>query len=199
MHRLFALVLLLVHSLVGSLAHEPVVFSSSWRAGCPVPIADLRVLHVPYWGFDDLAHDGTLVVHRDVAAAVVSAFDELYAARFPIRRIVPIDAYGGDDARSTAADNTSAFNCRPATGSTSWSEHAYGRAIDLNPLENPYVTAGGEVLPTNATPFVDRRNVRPGMVEPGGPVIAAFARIGWKWGGDWSTPKDYQHFSVTGH
>ena len=114
---------------------------TSWHRGCPVGLADLRLVTATYWGFDGRAHTGRIVVHRDVAADVLAVLRRLYAARFPIRRMVPVDAYGGSDFRSIEADNTSAFNCRYVDGTTRWSEHAYGRAIDLNPIENPYVTS----------------------------------------------------------
>jgi len=110
----------------------------------------------------------------------------------------PVDAYGGSDFRSIEADNTSAFNCRRATGSTSWSEHAYGRAIDVNPIENPYVSAAGVVAHPASRPYLDRSRHRPGMAYPGGVLVEAFRSVGWGWGGDWSGVKDYQHFSANG-
>ena len=134
-----------------------------------------------------------------VAAPVARAFGELYAARFPIRRMLPIEAYRGSDFDSIEADNTSAFNCRSATGSSHWSEHAYGRAIDLDPIENPYVSGGRTSHPASR-PYVDRERVRsrPGVIADGGVVTRAFARIGWGWGGRWSGTRDYQHFSASG-
>ena len=110
---------------------------SVWRPGCPVALSELRRVTITYVGFDGRAHRGALVVNRSVAAPVARVFGELYAARFAIRRMVPIEAYGGDDFRSIEADNTSAFNCRNATGGSNWSEHAYGRAIDLDPAREP--------------------------------------------------------------
>jgi len=150
-------------------------------------------------GFDGRAHRGALVVDRAVAAPVAQAFGELYAARFPVRRMLPIEAYGGSDFASIEADNTSAFNCRSATGSTHWSEHAYGEAIDIDPIENPYVDNGTTSHPASR-PYVDRARVRtrPGVIADGGPVTRAFARIGWGWGGRWSGPRDYQHVSASG-
>jgi hypothetical protein len=123
---------------------------------------------------------------------------ELFRLRFPIRRMRLVDAYGADDHRSMAADNTSAFNCRTVAGTTRWSEHAYGRALDLNPVENPYVTDSGYVSPPAGAPFARRGRHAKGMVHGGGRVVAAFAAIGWEWGGNWPWPKDYQHFSATG-
>ena len=127
----------------------------SWRPGCPVPLADLRLLTLTYRGFDGRAHTGQLVANRDAAATLVSVFRRLYAAGFPIRRMRLVDAYGGDDYRSIEADNTSAFNCRAATGSTHWSQHAYGRAIDVNPIENPYVSGGATSHPASR-PYLNR-------------------------------------------
>jgi hypothetical protein len=169
----------------------------SWRPSCPVALRDLRVLTMTYRGFDGHAHTGTLVVHRDVARAVVGAFRELYSSGFPIRRMVPVDAYGGSDFRSIEADNTSAFNCRYVDGTTRWSEHAYGRAIDINPIENPYVS-GGRTSHAASRPYLDRSRRRPGMAVEGGALVRAFDRIGWGWGGRWSGAKDYQHFSASG-
>ncbi len=109
----------------------------------------------------------------------------------------PIQAYGGDDFASIEADNTSAFNCRPATGSSRWSQHAYGLAIDIDPIENPYVSGGRTSHPASE-PYLDRRRVRPGMAVEGGPLVAAFDARGWGWGGRWSGTRDYQHFSESG-
>ena len=168
---------------------------SSWRPGCPVPLRDLRYLRLSFVRFDGTAGYGRMVVHEDEATAVVEVFRSLYAQRFPIRRMRLVDAYGGSDDASMAADNTSAFNCRRVAGGTSWSEHSYGRAIDVNPVQNPYV-AGSTVAPPAGASYVDRSPLRKGMVTPG--VRSAFAAIGWSWGGSWTTKKDYQHFSATG-
>ena len=169
----------------------------SWRPGCPVSLRDLRLLRLTHWRFDAKVVPGRLVVHRDVARDVVEVFRRLYAARIPIRRMVPIDAYGASDFRSIEADNTSAFNCRFVEGTTRWSEHAYGRAIDLNPIENPYVSGGRTSHPASR-PYVERARRRPGMAYEGGALVRAFDAIGWGWGGRWTSVKDYQHFSLTG-
>jgi D-alanyl-D-alanine carboxypeptidase len=166
----------------------------SWRAGCPVSLRDLRLVTATYRDFSGRARTGWLVVHRDVAAGVLGVLRRLYAAGFPIRRMIPIDAYGGSDFRSIEADNTSAFNCRPVDGTNTWSEHAYGRAIDVNPIENPYVSGGRTSHPASV-PYVDRVPCRKGMACPGNRLVAAFRAIGWGWGGDWSSARDYQHFS----
>jgi D-alanyl-D-alanine carboxypeptidase len=170
----------------------------SWRPGCPVPLRDLRLVRATHWGFDGRAHTGRLIVHRDVAADVVTVLRDLFAARFPIRRIVPIDAYGASDFRSIEADNTSAFNCRVVEGTNRWSEHAYGRAIDLNPIENPYVSASGTTSHRASRPYLQRTPSRPGMAVEGGVLVLAFDAVGWSWGGRWQGVKDYQHFSASG-
>ena len=169
----------------------------SYRAGCPVGPAQLRLVRLSYWGFDGRAHTGALVVNRRVTGDLVSVFRRLYAARFQIRRMVPVAAYRGSDDASMAADNTSAFNCRPVEGTSRWSMHAYGLAIDVNPLENPYVL-GSRVSPPAGARFVDRSRRRPGMIFDGDAVVRAFAAAGWRWGGRWTSPVDYQHFSTNG-
>ena len=169
----------------------------SWRPGCPVGLRDLRLLTMSHWGFDGRVRAGRLIVHRDAARELVSVFRELYAARFPIRRMVPVDAYGASDFRSIEADNTSAFNCRYVEGTTRWSNHAYGTAIDVNPIENPYVSGGRTSHPASG-PYLDRAHRRPGMAFEGGALVRAFDRIGWGWGGRWTSVKDYQHFSASG-
>ena len=170
----------------------------SWHTGCPVPLSGLRLVTLTYHGFDGRAHTGQLVANRDAAAALVSVFRRLYAARFPIRRMQLVDAYGADDYRSIEADNTSAFNCRTATGSSNWSQHAYGRAIDVNPIENPYVSGGTTSHPASR-PYLDRSRHRPGAAYESGVLVEAFRAAGWGWGGSWSGGvKDYQHFSATG-
>jgi poly-gamma-glutamate synthesis protein (capsule biosynthesis protein) len=171
----------------------------SWHRGCPVGLDQLRLLRVTHWGFDGEVHRGRLVVHRDSAAGMLRTMRELFGLRFPIRRMRLVDAYGADDHRSMDADNTSAFNCRFVAGTSRWSEHAYGHAIDVNPIENPYVTSDGHVSPPAGTRFADRSLRAKGLIHRRGPVVAAFAENGWAWGGNWSWPKDYQHFSVDGN
>jgi hypothetical protein len=168
---------------------------SSWRAGCPVGPEDLRAVTVTHLGFDGAEHTGVLVVHERWATEVLGVFDQLRAIGYPIERIEPVDAYGGSDDASMAVNNTSAFNCRPVTGGSGWSRHAYGTAIDLNPRQNPYVTSGGTVLPPEGATYLDRP-AQPGVIHEGDGVVEAFAAIGWRWGGDWSDPIDYQHFDA---
>jgi hypothetical protein len=166
----------------------------SWHEGCPVPISDLRSLELTFWGFDGHRHHGELIVHQDIADNVVDVFHTLYTNRFPINKMQRVDDYGGSDDASMADDNTSAFNCRPITGSTSgFSVHSYGKAIDINTVENPYVK-GSTVLPPAGAAYLDRTDVRPGMIVHGDPVWSAFDAYGYHWGGDWNSPHDYQHF-----
>jgi D-alanyl-D-alanine carboxypeptidase len=171
----------------------------SYRPGCPVGPDALRLVRLSYWGFDGSSHRGALVVNVAAVPAAERVFARLYDERFPIRRIVPIDAFHGDDDRSMAADNTSAFNCRyaVASGPKRWSVHAYGEAVDVNPLENPY-QLDGRVHPPAGRTYLDRVNARPGMAVVGGELVAAFAASGWQWGGRWAGSPDYQHFSSTG-
>jgi len=163
-----------------------------------VALRDLRSLTVAYWGLDGRRQAGRLIVNESAVGSLRRVFRTLYDARFPIRRMAPIDVYGGSDFRSIEADNTSAFNCRHATGSSRWSEHAYGRAIDVNPIENPYVE-NGRVYHAASRPYAVRTPVRPGMAAAGGSLVEAFRAIGWGWGGLWSgSVRDYQHFSASG-
>jgi hypothetical protein len=171
------------------------VATQMWRPGCPVPLAHLRLLAVDYWGFDGRPHSGRLVVNQAVAQSLLAVFRRLYELRFPIRTMQPLE---------TSGDGTSAFECReaapsPCPGATPtghWSEHAYGEAVDLNPVENPY-TGCGRTRERASIPYLDRSHQRKGMVTPA--VVAAFRTIGWGWGGDWTGTKDYMHFSANGH
>jgi hypothetical protein len=170
---------------------------TTWKPGCPVGLADLRYVTVSFRGFDGRAHTGELVVHRRVAAGVVSVFARLWRARFPIEEMRLVT--GADlEARPTGdGNNTAAFVCRAARRQTRWSAHAYGLAIDVDPFQNPY-HRGDLVLPELASAYLDRGDRRPGMIHPGDVVTTAFAAIGWTWGGTWRSPKDLMHFSATG-
>ena len=167
----------------------------SWHPGCPVPVADLCLVTMNHWDFDGLVHRGELVVHADVADDIVTVFRQLFGAQFPIRRMERIERYGGDDGASMAADNTSSFNCREIAGGGPYSIHSWGKAIDINPVENPYIK-DGRVLPPSGAPYLDRQDVRQGMIVDGDVVVEAFAAIGFTWGGHWERLLDYQHFEV---
>jgi hypothetical protein len=174
----------------------------NWHPGCPVGLDDLRHLQVRYWDFKGRPRSGPLIVHEMLAGDVLGVFHRLFRAGFRIHRIKLPPRFRpsapGDYWHSTV-NRTAAFNCRPATGNPgSLSHHSYGWAIDINPLQNPYVAPDGSVLRRAAKPYVDRTRREPGMVHAGDVVVRAFARIGWEWGGDWTTLKDYMHFSLTG-
>jgi hypothetical protein len=170
---------------------------SSWRAGCPVPLSSLRYVRVSHMGMDGSERVGEIVLHADAANHAVMAFKILWDDRFPIERMRLIDDYGGNDDASMAANNTSGFNCRRVAGTSTWSQHAYGRAIDINPVQNPYVS-GSTVAPPAGSAYLNRSDVRPGMIVPRSTALSAFRRIGWGWGGDWTSAKDYQHVSANG-
>jgi poly-gamma-glutamate synthesis protein (capsule biosynthesis protein) len=166
---------------------------------CPVPLSDLRLLRLSYVGFDGRAHQGEMVVNADVARDVVQVFGALYRERFPLQSMRLVDEFDGDDDRSMAANNTSGYNCRRVAGSDSWSAHAYGRAVDVNPVQNPYVV-DGRARPAGAQAFVDvdrspGADAAPGVVVEDGVVDEAFTRIGWDWGADFPEP-DWQHYAT---
>lgn len=167
-----------------------------WRKGCPVPLRRLRMVTASHWNFEKGVGEGQLVVHRSVARDTVGLLQDFFDLRFPIRRMRPIRFYAGSDFASIEADNTSAFNCRRVTGGSGWSRHAYGRAIDINPLENPYVLRG-RTEHTGSRPFLRRAVERPGMLNPASPAVVALESRGWNWGGRWTVgPVDYQHISM---
>ncbi len=168
--------------------------ASSWREGCPVGPDQLRLISLNFVGFDGAVHRGELVVNADLAAEVARVFADLYFSRFPIQRMETVEKYNSDDDASMAANNTSAFNCRAITGGTAWSNHSYGQAIDINPVQNPYISRSGTVYPPNGAPYVDRTGNVPGMIHAGDATEQAFTTRDWTWGGFWDTPIDYQHF-----
>jgi len=170
----------------------------SWHPGCPVAFSGLRLITMTYRGFDHKVHTGRMVVNASVTGKLIRVFRQLFRMHYPVRRMVPVDAYHGSDFGSIEADNTSSFNCRDATGSSSWSEHAYGLAVDLNPCENPYVTADGHEAHKRCRQYVDRNLQIPGLIHAGDKVVRAFASAGWGWGGIWTGDRDYQHFSANG-
>jgi D-alanyl-D-alanine carboxypeptidase len=169
---------------------------STWTLHCPVDLADLRYVTVSFRGFDGQAHTGELVVNARVGSDVVSVFRKLYAADFPIETMRLVTGADLDAPPTGDGNNTSAFVCRKARQQSTWSVHAYGLAVDVNPFHNPY-QRGGLVLPELASAYLDRPWRRPGMIHRGGVVTEAFAAIGWTWGGSWQNP-DYMHFSATG-
>lgn len=169
----------------------------SWHPGCPVGLGELRLLRLSYWGFDHAVHQGELIVNTSATAPLTRAFALLFQAGFPIRQMQVVDDFGGDDERSMLADNTSAFNCRLVPGTSVWAQHAYGLAVDINPFENPEIQ-GGQADPPAAAAWADRSRSSPAMIRAGDAAWRAFRAIGWIWGGDWRSLKDYMHFSANG-
>jgi D-alanyl-D-alanine carboxypeptidase len=181
------------------------VKARAWHVGCPVPLSGLRLLTVGYWGFDNRVHAGQLVVNESAAAPLAKVFRQLYELHFPIHHMRLADVYGPPKGRPRDGDVTGSFECRqavpsPCTGGSGtghWSMHAYGLAVDINPVENPYVGCG-MTRDKTALSYLDRSKVRRGMVTQA--VVRAFASVGWGWGGSWTgDTKDYMHFSSTGH
>ena len=168
---------------------------ASWRPGCPLNPQRLRRVELNHLGFDNQTHRGELVVHEDLVAEVIAVFEHLRQLRYPVEKMRTVDHYPrADDELSMQDNNTSAFNCRDIPGTGRWSLHAYGRAIDVNPLLNPYIDRTGAFQPSNAAPYLDRNRIDPGLLHDGDPAVRAFTDRGWRWGGHWRTPKDYQHF-----
>lgn len=176
---------------------DRVLARSTWRPGCPVARTELRYLTMSFWGFDGRAHTGEMLVHARAARPITRVFARLFAVRFPIEEMRVVGAAELDAAPTGDGNNTTAFVCRPARGQTSWSAHASGLAVDVNPFCNPYTT-GSIVLPERASSYLDRQRVRPGMILPADATVHAFAGIGWSWGGEWRGPRDLMHFSATG-
>jgi D-alanyl-D-alanine carboxypeptidase-like protein len=176
-----------------------------WRSACPVALSNLRVLTVSHWDFNGRTTTGQLIVNRRAAWPLANVFRRLHELRFRIRHLRLADAYGPESGKPADDDISGSFECRQAvpspcsggTGTGTWSMHTFGLAVDLNPIENPYVGCG-RVSHRTSRPYLNRTRIRPGMVTPA--VIKAFASIGWSWGGAWAgNTKDYMHFSSSGH
>lgn len=175
---------------------------NSWREGCPVGLKDLRYVNVTYLDFKGLSKEGELIVHKDVAEEITQIFESLYYFKYPINKMRLVSDYKGNDWQSIEADNTSAFNCRPVTGNKKkWSKHAYGKAIDINPIENPYISRKGKCSHPKSAPFLTGKRIHKNndvkdraMLLKNDVVTRIFKDYGWKWGGDWKGIKDYQHF-----
>ncbi len=173
---------------------------NSWRKGCPVPLKNLRYLHLKHRDFQGHEKMGEMIIHKDVAQDVSKIFSELYKIGYPIKKMKLVSDYKGSDWQSIEADNTSAFNCRNATGSKKWSKHSYGKAIDINPIENPYIARSGRISHKASLKYRKRvhqnsTSADKAVLLKNDKAIQIFKKHGWKWGGDWSGVKDYQHFS----
>ncbi|MDR3477546.1 MAG: M15 family metallopeptidase [Gammaproteobacteria bacterium] len=167
---------------------------ATWPEKYPVPLADLAYVKLLYWGFDHKAHVGALIVNKALAGEVLEIFTILYQNKFPIEQMQPIYEFNHNDDASMAANNTSAFNCREITGQPGiFSQHSYGRAIDINPKINPYVKKQ-KVLPSGSEVFVSRDEPSPGKITLTSLPYILFTERGWDWGGHWHDLQDYQHF-----
>lgn len=191
---------------------EDMIKSEIWSPECPVSLDRLNILKISYIDFDGNEHqDGKLVVHDVVADHVLEVFQNLYDNKFPIFSMNLINEYDGDDNKSLEANNTSAFNCRTIMNSNNLSIHSYGLAIDINPIQNPYLLTeydsgktSVEIYPPQGMEYINRRNIRTGMVETilnntnKSTVVDVFCKNGFTiWGGSWNYPIDWQHFQVT--
>jgi hypothetical protein len=176
---------------------DEVAARSTWHEGCPVHLDELAYVQLSFWGFDDRSHTGELLVHGEVVDDLVTVFGRLYEARFPIEEMRVITAEELDLPPTGDGNVTTGFVCRSTVQGQRWSDHAYGLAVDINPFHNPYVR-GDAVVPELASAYLDRDDHRPGMIQPDDEVVRAFADIGWGWGGDWTTAKDWMHFSASG-
>ena len=175
----------------------------TWEPGCPVGYDDLRLLSFNYLGFDAEIKRARMVVHEDEATDVLGVFAQLFEGGFPFKNVDLASRWRPNGPIDTTRSKTAAFNCRPAlnpdlTPTGTWSEHSYGLAIDINPLQNPYVAEDGTALRPAAEAYLDRSQDLLGMIHEGDLVVRAFAAIGWEWGGHWSGKKDYMHFSLRG-
>lgn len=158
-----------------------------------VDIKQLSYLKITYWGFDEKVHVGEMVVNKNVAQEVLDIFKEIYQKKYPIEKIKLIDEYKANDEKSMADNNTSAFCYRTIANTNKPSNHSLGKAIDINPLYNPYIV-GSLISPANGKKYADRSIVRKGTIKKGDDLYNAFIKRGWTWGGNWSGKKDYQHF-----
>ncbi len=166
----------------------------TWQPHCPVALDDLTLLNITYWGFDNQPHLGELIVHKKLAKESLSIFQQLYRHHYPIERMELMFHFNGNDEMAMEQNNTSAFNCRPITGTKhKFSQHSYGCAIDLNTKINPYVK-NHTVLPKNAQAYVNRQQQIHGMIHKNDATYRLFQEKHWHWGGDWQSLKDYQHF-----
>lgn len=179
------------------------VKGNSWKKGCPVGLDDLRYLRITHWDFKGGTAVGELIVHAEVAENVTRVFEELYAIGYPVKQMKLVSDFNGNDWQSIEADNTSALNCRSATGSKKWSKHAYGKAIDINPIENPYISRTGYISHKASEPYRKREHnpargvADKAMLLKNDQATRIFEKYGWTWGGDWAPVKDYQHFAHT--
>ena len=166
----------------------------SYPENAQILLSELRYLRLSFVDFDGEPQTGEMVCHEAIAGDLLEIFRALYEARYPIRSIRLIDDFGGSDEASMLADNTSCFNYRPRTGQRRLSTHALGRAVDVNPLENPFVDRQGRVQPAGAEAFADRGADFPHKIDREDLCYRLFRAHGFAWGGAWRSVRDYQHF-----
>ncbi len=176
------------------------ILGKSWKEGCPVALKDLRYLRIKHIDFNGEEKMGEVIVHKEVSVEVTEIFEALYDARYPIKKMRLVSDYKGSDWQSIESDNTSAFNCRSATGSKKWSKHSYGKAIDINPIENPYISRKGYISHRASQSYRKRVHRKSTYADKAillknDKAVKIFKKYGWEWGGDWSGVKDYQHFA----
>ncbi len=169
----------------------------TWRKGCPIPLRDLSLVRFTHWNQQAGVQWGELIVAEEEAGAIADIFADVYAIYFPMTSVKLMHEFNGSDDASMKANNTSAFNCRNIKRTKRFSEHSYGKAIDVNPLWNPWVK-GKYIDPPEGKAYLDREQDVPGLITNDHSIVKIFARHGWKWGGYWKKQKDYQHFSVSG-
>jgi hypothetical protein len=179
---------------------QRMVEGNSWKQGCPVQLKDLRYLRIKHINFHGEDQMGEIIVHKEVSSEVTEIFEALYDVGYPINKMKLVSDYKANDWQSIEADNTSAFNCRTATGSKKWSKHSYGKAIDINPIENPYISRKGYISHEASKTYRNRMHKKStygdkAILLKNDDAVQIFKKYGWKWGGDWTGIKDYQHFS----
>ena len=167
---------------------------NSWRENCPVPLKNLRYVRVVYHNFNEEDRLGELIVHKSIATDIVWIMEELYNIGYPIRQMRLVSDFNGDDWSSIEADNSSAFNCRKAINSKKWSKHAFGKAIDINPIENPYISRNGHISHKASLKYRQRVPSHRAVLLKSSKATKIFKRYGFSWGGEWKYTKDYQHF-----
>jgi hypothetical protein len=181
---------------------KKMIKGNSWKEGCPVHTSNLRYLKLKYKNYENMDMIGELIVHRNIAKNTVNIFRELYNISYPISRMSLVNEFQGNDWKSIEANNTSVLNCRKVAGTNKWSNHAYGLAIDINPIENPYISRKGKISHKASLKYRKRRHLNRSLSSDKAVLLGndkatlIFKKYGWKWGGDWKSIKDYQHFEL---
>lgn len=186
-------------SKIDEVLEQKMIKGNTYSRKCPVPSKNLRYLKLTHLGFDGKDKIGELIVHKDIANNTVEIFRKLYDKSYPIYKMKLINEYKGNDWLSIEKNNTSAFNCRKVEGSSKWSNHAYGKAIDINPIQNPYISKNGNISHKESLKYKQRVHKEntyedKAVLLKNDEIVKIFKSYGWKWGGDWKSIKDYQHF-----